>query len=759
MVSEAKSRSLAGARRRAQVRPSNAIPPTGDKYCAKTESVDSDEPAPSSSGFFDTAVPRFDLENTFPAILKPISFLRKVPENQDLDALRALAPVFCSCLDAILYSMSHLPEGVRSSPKYHLAHRGVNFSREMFVAHTNQLSTVDASQRHDAIDMAMQYLDMTMSSLKAFIQVAAYEVAQSKPLPEPPAQDEPDHSTEEPDAEDTTPSSSGEELPSIDSHSPDFEAPSEPIESGDPPNLQQKPRKGKLSALLNMSIRRKAKKHGPEADPAGPESSASSTLVNTERSDLTCSYVHVSKNIRHSLARFPDCVEGAGLDNVPHPEDSTELRVNSKGLVELASLKALVRYLTSKASDNDPEITDVFFLCFRYFSNPLETLNTLLARYDEKMPDDLSPVHARKESMYIKMRIAKVLYFWVDLHWRAEDDAAVFGRLTQFAFSRLARDLPREASSKLVNALHDRSCNVDNSRGLRVQRTIELAECRLRSEFLRCTWEPREKKSMLKGDFSKVKLQHFNSPGGHSMLALQVTLFFWEKYSAFAPEDAVRYLMERKGDDSMPTTEVARKVASFISFEKALHRWVMDCIASASSVEARTELMELLLEWASKCHELRNYSGSCLISLACDRPTVLPFVTTQKISPRHEQMKSTLSQFYTQGNNHLKAYKQALQSCSCAALPGMMLFMGEVARGCGSGPYSEHPAVPGSRLINLNRYRPITWAVRAMERCHVPFKIERVDYICDWLEHALSDYLGGTEMEWEQRIYDKCRKL
>lgn len=40
-----------------------------------------------------------------------------------------------------------------------------------------------------------------------------------------------------------------------------------------------------------------------------------------------------------------------------------------------------------------------------------------------------------------------------------------------------------------------------------------------------------------------------------------------------------------------------------------------------------------------------------------------------------------------------------------------------------------------------------------MEKCHTPFKIRRVDYICDWLEHVLSEYLVGTEAEWERRIY------
>ncbi|KIJ17725.1 hypothetical protein PAXINDRAFT_9668 [Paxillus involutus ATCC 200175] len=726
---------------------------------ARTESVHSDEPAPPTSGifdFYDAVIPRFDLEKTFPAILAPINLLHQVQQTRDLDALRALAPIFSHCLDAILDSMTQLPEPIRSSPKYHLSMSEVNFSREMFMGHVGQMSG-DRPSSYLQVDIqaTMQSLDMTMSSLKTCLQVAAYEVAQLKPLPEPPVQCEHLPSTEDSE-ESSDPSSS-----SAEDHRSDAKASQEHTETGGSTDSHIKPQRTKLSAFLKpLSLRGRGKKKlAPHPDSAAVDSAVSSTLVHSDsdRRDRDCGYVHVSTNIRDSLAKFPVGIEGPDPGNVPHPEDATELWRDGNGLAQLASLKALVRYMTTKDCVGDLEIVDVFFLCFRFFSNPKEAFDTFVARYDEIPSERLSPAQARARSLRVKMRVARLLYLWVELHWRVEEDAEVFTPLTQFAFSRLSQDIPREASSKLINALHDRAC--DKSKGLRVQKTIALAEAKSRPDVLCSTWEPREKRFMLNGDFSKMTLQQFNCPGGLATLALQLTLLLWEKYCAFEPEDAVRYLMVRKGKDSTPSSEVARKVATFISYEQALHRFVMDSIGSAESVAKRTELTEFFLDWASKCHELRNYSGSCLMALACDRPTVLPFMTTLKLSPRHEEMKVTLSEFSTKGNNHMQAYKQALQKCSCPALPGMMLFIGEVARGCGSEPYDQHPAVPGSRLINLKRYRPITWAVRAMEKCHAPFKIQRVDYICDWLEHMLSKYRAGTEAEWEERIYNNCRKF
>ncbi|KIJ64500.1 hypothetical protein HYDPIDRAFT_167810 [Hydnomerulius pinastri MD-312] len=642
-----KPRSLARTRRAPSARPLDSVPRSEIAPGAKTESIDSDEPAPSSSGIFDNydaAVPQFNLEKTFPAILAPISLLRKVAHTQDLDALRALAPIFLHCLDAILHSMTHLPERVRSSPKYQLALSGVNFSTEMFMGHVNQVSEDGPwSSQQEATQVAMQFLDMTMSSLKGYLQVAAYEVAQLKPLPKPPAQDEPDENTDDPEESDDPPSSSADDGPTVGHQS-------ESVDS----QLKQKT---KLSALFKpLSLRgRGKKKRGAKSDSTAVESTGSSTLLNSDsdRSDLGCGYVHVSTNIRNSLAKFPVSIGGSVIENIAHPEDATELWKDRNGLVELASLKALVRYLTTKGSDGDLTIVDVFFLCFRFFSNPMETFNTLVARYDENPTPHLSTPQARAESLHIRMRIARLLYLWVDLHWRQEEDAEVFAPLTQFAFSRLSQDIPRDTSSKLINALHDHACRGDISRGRRVQRAIARAEAHSRPEMLCSTWEPREKKAMLKGDFSKVKIQHFNCPGGHAMLALQLTLLLWEKYCAFEPEDAVHYLMVRKGDDTTPSSEVAQKVATFMSYEKALHRFVMDTIGSAESVEVRAELMEFFLDWASVRLYFRLISGNA--NLKASRNAT----NSATIRDPASLLSLAIAQCYSSGKSHA-AVVQAL---------------------------------------------------------------------------------------------------
>lgn len=589
--------------------------PTHSARRVRGKSIDPEEAAVCTpAGKIPPTTLRFDLEQTFPSILTPIALLRKIPDSQDLDALRALVPIFIHCMNSIGRSLDTLPQEVRASAAYLRAQSSIAFSQSLLSGYIQEIpEKTKAGTKPDAIiDRAMHFLDMNITSLKDFLQVAAHQLVHFKPLPPPPLEVEPQpdpesvkDSNSEPGSmkaenspestkADNSPASSTEGGTSGINHQAKLEPILENNTSTDgKPKSPMKGQTTKFSLLHPISTRRKKKSVSHDGSPG-----SSPTLVNSDHIQLESGYVHVSTNIRNSIAQFPNIINGPIPDILPHAEDATEIWKDGNGIAELASLKALIRYMTSKSSNGDADITDVFFLCFRFFSTPMETFRALLARYCEDMPHSLSPVDVSTASLYVKMRVAKLLYLWVDLHWRPEEDGDVFSPLTDFAFFHLSKDLPKEASSKLINALHDRACAGGKGRGLRIERTVAHAEFKSHSELLRCSWEPKDKKAMIKGDFSKVQLLHFNNPGGYSLLAFQLTLLLWEKYRCFEPEDAVRYFMVRKGGDSALTTEVACQVATFMSYEKALHRWVMDTLASATTAEMRTELVEMFLDVA-----------------------------------------------------------------------------------------------------------------------------------------------------------------
>jgi len=546
-----------------------------------------------SSGAFRPAAAQFDLEKTFPAILAPITLLHKVAETQDLDSLRALARVFSHCLSTILHSMTQLPRDVRCASAFQLSECGVQFSKQLFLSHVNQLDAegFKPPNRREFIWQSLQLLDMTMSTLKGFMQAAERELQQTKPLPDPPLEFD-----EEVEYDDKNNGAGEEAHLSSENASTDKSSVADVDELGSIAKPSTKSHKRGLASLIIPFFDKRSTTHSKSSSPPKGTSAVCEKIIRPG------SPVCPTTDIRNSIALFPELFDGKLENSISHPEDSTELFVDKNGILQLASMKGLVRYLTSTASDNDLELADVFFLCFRYFATPALVLEAFIERYNEKLPDSLSPEQVRIESLHIKMRVARLLHKWVDLHWRHSDDHAVFSTLTQFAFTDLSQDLPREVSSKIINTLHHAACSrVHNGRRLEI--TVESVRHSSSMEEFSSVWEPRDKKAMMKGEFAKIKLSQFASPQGLELLTHQLTLILWEKYRDFQPEDAARFWVEEasgKTTDGV-SNDAGQKVTTYASFEKALHLWALDVIVSAPSMECRIEKIRFFLDWAQVC--------------------------------------------------------------------------------------------------------------------------------------------------------------
>jgi hypothetical protein len=429
------------------------------------------------------------------------------------------------------------------------------------------------------------------------MRVAEREMRQVKPLPDTPEECEEDAepetsegNTDQPNEASRTSLLSGDTHQSSEGSSTERtcveEAPDE-LGALVEPQAFRRPKRGLTAILkpLSISLRRKISQPFLKADNAAPATRAG--------------HARAAANIRDSIALLSELFDGKLEDSLPHPDDSTELFLDRNGVLQLASLKGLVRYLTSAASDDDLQLPDVFFLCFRYFSTPALVLEAFIERYKEDLPNSLSPDQAPIQSMHVKMRVARLLNQWVDLHWRHSEDQVVFTPLLQFAFSDLSRDLPRKVSLKLIETLHNAACSKEH-KGRRIEKTVQLIQGSSPAEELRSLWEPRDKKAMVKGEFANIKLSNFASPQGMELLAHQLTALLWEKYQDFQPEDAARFWVEEATGKSTcdVSTDAGTKVTTYASFEKALHLWALDIIVSAQTMEDRIQKVQFLLEWA-----------------------------------------------------------------------------------------------------------------------------------------------------------------
>ncbi|KAG1762583.1 ras guanine nucleotide exchange factor domain-containing protein [Suillus occidentalis] len=697
-------------------------------------STGSDSPAVSSTSMLSLNSPQFDIERTFPAILDPIKLFREAADAQDFSSMRSLYRDVVNNLTTVIRSMSRLPNDVRNASSYKSAEHGVWVYRLLFMSHVELLDDKD--------------LDAFMSSLKGLMQVAEREMRQLKPLPDLPEECEEDAEPETAEGNTDQPNeasrASGDTRQSTGGSSTDrtcVEEASDELGALVEPQAIRRSKRGLTAILkpLSISLRRKISQPFLKADNAAP----------VEKLTTRTGHARATANIRNSIALFSELFDGKLENSLPHPDDSTELFFDRNGVLQLASLKGLVRYLTSAASDDDLELPDVFFLCFRYFSTPALTLEAFIERYREDVPDCLSPDQASLQSMHVKMRVARLLNQWVDLHWRHSEDQEVFSPLLQFAFSDLSRDLPRKVSSKLIETLHTAACSKEH-KGRRIEKTVQLIQDSSPVEEFFSSWEPRVKKAMVKGEFANINLSNFASPRGIELLTHQLTALLWEKYKDFQPEDAARFWVEEATGKSTygVSNDAGTKVTTYASFEKALHLWALDIIVSAQSMEDRIEKVQFLLEWAqamSHRQKLRWFMGIIFRV----RQTEFGW-----LSIGTEEILVALRLFFSH-TDRMKAYKDAIQSGQGPTLPTLVLFVGDIKRQCGNEERVDHPNAPGHKLINLRRYRPLTRAIRDMERCHAPYYIQRVDYVCQWMEEVICSYLNRPEAEWEDILYEK----
>jgi hypothetical protein len=557
--------------------------------------------------------PHFDIERTLPAFLDPIRLFREAADAQDFSSIRSLYRDVVNNLTTVMRSMSRLPNDVRNASSYKSAENGVRLDRILFMSHVELLDDKDFEPdcRRQYIQETLQSLDAFISGLKGLMQVGEREMRQLKPLSDRSEECEEDAEPEAAEGNTDQPNEGGRtSLLSEDTHQSDegsstertcVEEASDKLGALVEPQAIKRSKRGLTSVIkpLSVSLRRKISQPFLKADNAAPV-------------EKLTGHARATENIRKSIALFSEIFDGMLENSLPHPDDSTELFFDRNGVLQLASLKGLIRYLTSTASDDDLELPDVFFLCFRYFSTPSLVLEAFIERYREDMPDSLSPKQASLQSMHVKSRVARLLNQWVDLHWRHSEDQEVFTPLLQFVFSHLSLHIPRKVSSRLIETLYTAACSEEH-KGRRIEKTVQLIQDSSPVEEFFSSWEPRVKKAMVKGEFANINLSNFASPRGIELLTHQLTALLWEKYQEFQPEDAARFWVEEATGMSAygDSTDAGTKVTTYASFEKALHIWALDVIVSAQSMEERIQKVHFFLEWAQvSCFLLYNHGFS-----------------------------------------------------------------------------------------------------------------------------------------------------
>jgi hypothetical protein len=491
----------------------------------------------------------------------------------------------------------------------------------MFAHHIERVSMrMSGMQLADAVQLSLQSLDMTMASLKVLFDLVEHSVIQARPLPDIPAVLVPNATPEVPVIHET--STANASVSAMASHdqasvpSPLVRSAEDVISSPTPPKeitmkgslkrfVSGLGRKSTLRPLTLWSGAISSKSYPASAltpwvggSPNGP---VPTTPVTPGPSDDE--KFDQQSHIGGAVVSMPPSTEQSAL--VPHnfmqvldvvlPSLTPGFYFSSKGVLCAASLEALVRILTSTEAVKGTTFDDFFFLSFRFFSNPIETFNILVAQYDEGPHEPLDSASAiiwEQDAPVAKVRVAKVFLQWLRRHWRHQWDAEILEPLRQFVANRPARDPASITWDKVIRKLDDASVGV-GYRGSRIQRIAQLWLTHDTPPPLPRPFALVTKEAISRGEFDRVDVLHFHSPAGREELARQFCLAASELFRDIDPEDAVRYWKDGRNKT------VGEKILRLASFENALAYWTSHVIVVRPTVRSRAEAMEFFIDVAS----------------------------------------------------------------------------------------------------------------------------------------------------------------
>jgi hypothetical protein len=588
---------------------------TVDEQSSSEESVSSDYAAFSSSESSSSSRSQADTKD-FTAIFKVADKVRVVAQILDVDSLHLLAEILIPCLENMLRSFKRLSSRIRSTPDFGVAFRGVIFSGRMFAHHIEKVTTrLSGIQLADAIQLSLQSLDMMVASLKALFGLIEHSFSEAKPLSNAPVVSAPSTTLARTLTHETLVENSP--VPPM-SYSEQAAVPS-PLAMAitDGPGISMPPTrktttKGSLKRLVSGLARRSSlrpltlwsgtvsSKSSPATTLAPRVGGSPKGLVYTRPMMPGSSHSEASGQ-QMDIGGAPPTTDQSTL--VPRnllqvlekdlPSSTAELYFSSSGVLCAASLVALIRILASTEAIKDSAFDDFFFLSFRFFSNPIEIFNLLVAQYDEGPLGPLNSEHTilwEQDALVAKVRVAKVFLLWLRRHWRYQWDADILEPLRQFVSNRPAHDPASITWDKVMRKLNEAS-SADYC-GSRIKQTAETgvtldAPTNLPRPFGLLT------EAISQGDFDKVDILHFHSSAGRKELARQLCLAASELFRHIDPEDAVRYW--NNGQDKA----VGERILQLASFENAQAYWTSHSIVIRPTVRSRAEVMEFFIDLAS----------------------------------------------------------------------------------------------------------------------------------------------------------------
>ena len=343
----------------------------------------------------------------------------------------------------------------------------------------------------------------------------------------------------------------------------------------------------------------------------------STKTQNTESKSSTTTLVDTASSRRQDSKR-PEAIYNQRLTLLHFEPTQEKLRLagelaegkeglifDSRNNVTAGSLTALVRLLTSKGSEQNPELCGTIFSCFRLFTTPKDFLEELVSRFETRSPDGGSAHERDASASEIRFRVLAVLYSWLDQHWDVESDFPVLWRIRAFVRSLQGSKLVDGAVlASLCSKIDEReNCTVED---LRMRQLKEMSESSaMRPRMLKKTnfVFPKTFPTSLSG-FSVL-----DSKAGREEVARHFTLMLSSLFSKLNPTDVVTFWLQ-VGDkahqyDKYKNVPTACALKEISDYGERLTMLIILSIVNPTSMKERARMIYFWVDVGLVCRLIR----------------------------------------------------------------------------------------------------------------------------------------------------------
>ncbi|KAL4928085.1 Ras-GEF domain-containing protein [Aspergillus undulatus] len=359
-------------------------------------------------------------------------------------------------------------------------------------------------------------------------------------------------------------------------------------------------------------------------------------------------------------------------------------------VVKAGSLAALVENLT-RPDRLDASFNRIFLTTYQYFTTGTELVQLLLERFDGPPPAKLDPRAAAEWSNatlpLVRLRVINVLRQWLESFWTEPGGPETHKSL--LTLQLFASELTSAESSA-------------------VQQLLEIIRCRLAGVERTKRSQPsisNPPKPILPRKLNKVQFLKIDA----REIARQLTLMESSMYGKLQPRELLNKNWQKKESSNAPSP--APNVRALIRYFNQLSTWASTLILAEGDLKKRTQVIGHLVNVASACYHLQNYSAVVSVLSGLESAPVYRLGRTwAMVTERTCSILEPLQALISSDQNY-QTYRDALRRVLPPSVPFLGLFLKDLV-------FIEdgNPAMTSEGLINFSKYSMLATTIHEAQR-------------------------------------------